>query len=186
MSRWREIIGAAAHGIGPQYSQKPQYSADENISGVCGDSGDGISGPDSNADSFEERAALVEYGAGVPHDWADGFARLAVMPRPAAYSPDRWHQIIDDAGRFLDCWAEDAARLGWDAASVFGVGSTASEARTDQKGVVALIRGWKVTGVAVDRVTVRNPKTDNTLSIYRRADAAGRVMLWEIDHGRAA
>ena len=63
---------------------------------------------------------------------------------------------------------------------MFGVAATEPEARIDAKGVVALLRGWAVQGIAADRVTVTNSKTGNSLSIYRRADAAGRIFLWEI------
>jgi hypothetical protein len=33
-------------------------------------------------DDLEERAALVEYGAGVPREWAEGFARLDLAAPP--------------------------------------------------------------------------------------------------------
>ncbi len=34
----------------------------------------------------EERAAIVEYDAGVPRSWATGFAKLSTMSRPAGMS----------------------------------------------------------------------------------------------------
>lgn len=129
---------------------------------------------------FEERAALIQFGANVPRHWAEPFARLNVMERPPAYTPERWYRIIDDGGRFLDRWAAIAEELGWTAEEVFGVSSAAPEARPDLKGLVALINGWEVTAIAADKATIRNPKTGNCLSIYRRADAAGRCLLWEL------
>ena len=35
-------------------------------------------------DDFEERAAIIEYEAGVPRPWAEGFAHMLIMPRPEA------------------------------------------------------------------------------------------------------
>ena len=57
-------------------------------------SGAGTSGTTGTTDlevtsaneNFDERAALVEYGADVPRDWAEGFARLVVAPPPAGFS----------------------------------------------------------------------------------------------------
>ncbi|MGD9738421.1 MAG: hypothetical protein AB7S41_02495 [Parvibaculaceae bacterium] len=56
-------------------------------------------------DRFDERAALVEVGAGVPRQWAEAFARLDVIARPPDFTAERWRQLIDDGARFLDVWA---------------------------------------------------------------------------------
>ena len=55
-----------------------------------------------SADDLDERAALVEYGAGVPRSWAEGFAALCTMAPPAGFTPERWQRIVDAAGSFLD------------------------------------------------------------------------------------
>src|SRR5437762_12173838 len=46
-----------------------------------------------SADDLEERAALVEYGAGVPRSWTEGFAALCTMAPPAGFTPERWQRI---------------------------------------------------------------------------------------------
>jgi hypothetical protein len=61
---------------------------------------------------FDERAAIAEFEGGIPRAWGEGFARLQTMARPARMRPDRWQEMIDDAGRFLDRWAVKAAALG--------------------------------------------------------------------------
>ena len=55
---------------------------------------------------FEERAALVKYGAAVPREWAEGYATLFCMERPEGIAQKRWQQILDDGGYFLDRWAK--------------------------------------------------------------------------------
>ena len=70
---------------------------------------------------FEERAALIEYGAGVPREWAEGYARLLCLPFPTEITPERWKQIIDDGGYFIDRWAVMDAQLGWTTREVFGI-----------------------------------------------------------------
>ncbi len=137
--------------------------------------------PESQSDDFEERAALVEYGADVPREWAEGFTRLCTMPRPAAYSAERWSLLRNDAGLFLDAWAHQVAALGWTTAEVFGVHHVAPEAWHDCKGLVPLLNGWTVAAVAADRATVRNPATGKTLSIYRKPDVQGRMVIWELN-----
>lgn len=77
---------------------------DQDING-CGTTG--TTGTTENElicaiENFEERAALVEYGANVPRDWAEGFARLALASPPDGISVETWWAIIDDAGRLLD------------------------------------------------------------------------------------
>jgi hypothetical protein len=38
---------------------------------------------------FEERAAIIEEGAGVPRTWAEGFARLSLAHRPKGFSAEQ-------------------------------------------------------------------------------------------------
>ena len=181
MTGWRKIMEVSGTNTDPFNSVKPLNFDPEPILRVFRDKKDEVSSEDWACEAFEERAAIVGYGAGVPREWAEGYARLVTMARPGVYSPSRWQQIHEDGGRFLDRWAKDAARLGWDAAEVFGVGSDAPEVRIDSRGIVSLLRGWTVFGIAAGQVTVANPKTGNPLSIYRRADTAGRVLLWELE-----
>ena len=53
-------------------------------------------------DGQNQRAALVEYGAGIPRAWAEGFEQLASDCQPEGVPPKRWKIFIDDVGRFLD------------------------------------------------------------------------------------
>lgn len=61
---------------------------------------------------FDERAAILEHEGGHPRPWAEAMARLECTLWPSEQD-ERWRQVLDDAGRFLDQWREPAERLGW-------------------------------------------------------------------------
>jgi hypothetical protein len=127
---------------------------------------------------FGERAAIIEYGAGVPREWAEGYARLLCLPPPPGIRPERWQQIIDDGGHFIDHWASQAASLGWDTLSVFGISARAPEQRLDMQGLVPMLCGRPVVMLTAEAATidaggeVRHRK-------FRRVED-GAVPVWEI------
>lgn len=125
-----------------------------------------------------ERAAIVQFDAKAPAEWADGYARLLAMPAPATIPTTRWQQMIDDAGRFLDRWGATAAGLGWDTASVFGCHPDAPLARYDAAGLAWLIQGREVVAITSEAATLR-AASGALLRYYRRSDQSG-VMAWEL------
>jgi len=127
--------------------------------------------------AYEERAAIIEAN-GVPREWAEGFATLCTMPRPAAYTPQRWQQLVDDAGRFLDSWGWQAAGLGWKALDAFGVNPDASECRYDCMGLVPLLQGRPV--LAITASTARINCGNGVSQTYVRSKQAGAVALWRV------
>jgi hypothetical protein len=135
----------------------------------------GISGfqPD-----LEERAALVEYGAGVPREWAEGFARLNLASAAPGFGGTRWQQVIDDGGRFLDRWASEAAQLGWRAVDIFGIHPLAPAARFDVMGLVPIINGGEVVAITERSATIQSP--GGSRLVYMRRTAGGGVCLWEL------
>ena len=92
--------------------------------------------PDAEREAIEERAAILEYDAGLPRAWAEGAARLlAGLPPPARCAPWRWQQLRDDAAELIRAgWPAKAAALGWHAAELFGASPTRPEARHDAQG----------------------------------------------------
>lgn len=67
-----------------------------------------------SSDDLEERVAIVEYDAGVPREWAEGFAGLDPDHAPGDVPLKRWRQFVDACGKFLDNgWAAKASELGW-------------------------------------------------------------------------
>lgn len=129
-------------------------------------------------DHFEESAAIIEDGTGVLRSWAESFARLDIAERPPDFTETAWHQLIDDGGRFLDRWANEAARLGWSALDVFGVHPAAPSTTYDAIGLVPLIRGGDVVAIGTHRATIRTQ--GETLLTYLRRPQSHAVAVWEL------
>lgn len=128
---------------------------------------------------FEERAALIEYGAGVPRAWAEGFARLDLSSPPKGFDARRWRQLIDNGGRFLDRWAARAAQLGWLAEDVFGVHPLAPAANYSLMGLVPLIGDGEVTDIGDGGASIR--MRFGSILVYLRRPQKGAVTLWELN-----
>ena len=130
-------------------------------------------------DDLDERAAIIEEGAGVPRAWAEGFAVLCSMPPPGGFSPGRWQRVVDAAGVFLDRWADTAIACGWTDLDVFGCHDTRPDARFDCMGLVLLLDRCEVVGVdehGADLVT----NTGATQRFRRRPLPHGTISLWEL------
>jgi hypothetical protein len=124
------------------------------------------------------QATLVEYGAGVPRAWAEGFARLDRSAPPPGFTPRQWEQVVNGGGLFLDRWAAEAIRLGWTAEDVFGVHPAAPGARYDRMGLVPLIGGGAVVCITTDRATIR--QASGATSVYLRRPRPGAIALWKL------
>lgn len=98
----------------------------------------------------EERAAIMEYEAGMPRAWADAFAKIVHGPNRFADYPARWQSVVDGALVFADQWAGKAHSLGWTVDELFGLDPVAPAARLDHRGLAFLLgNGSRV--VAIDR-----------------------------------
>ncbi|MBF0173031.1 MAG: AAA family ATPase, partial [Magnetococcales bacterium] len=78
-------------------------------------------GRDLINDEPQERSAIAEFDGGIPRVWAEGLARLCVMPRPEDIPLRQWELIVKAAGMFADRWTAKASSLGWTTEEVFGV-----------------------------------------------------------------
>jgi hypothetical protein len=97
---------------------------------------------------WEERAAHLEYDAGLPRSWAEPFARLLCSRPLGDFNPTRWQRVVDGALIFIDEWGAEAYRLGWTAEDILGLHATAPAARNDCKGIAWLLERGRV--VAID------------------------------------
>ena len=105
---------------------------------------------------YDERAAILEYEAGLPRSWAEQFARQLVKGPPGDFSPVRWQAAIDGALVFADQWAVKANRLGWSVDDIFGLHPIAPAARYDCRGLAWLLGdGSRVTGVDENGADIR-------------------------------
>src|SRR5262249_19535813 len=80
-----------------------------------------------------------------------------------------WQQAIDDGRRFLACWGEQAAILGWSGDDLFALHPVAPNVRYDAMGLVWLLRGRPVVALTASTAVIRTT-CDGTLT-YRRAQA---------------
>jgi hypothetical protein len=106
------------------------------------------------ADAEDERAALVEEGAGCARAWAEALARLDATRPPGDVPAARWRAFIDDGGRFIDGgWCARAAALGWTPLQLFGCDRHKPFARIDHASLVWLLNGRELStlseGVAI-------------------------------------
>ncbi len=100
------------------------------------------------------RAALVSVPDGVPSDWAQGVCDLLVMPPHPAWTDEGWQTIREDAVQFLQQWAAQAHRLGWDGLDLFGVHRSRPAVRVDCMGLVPLLKGRSVLALTEDRAAI--------------------------------
>jgi hypothetical protein len=130
-------------------------------------------------DDLDERAALIEEGAGVPRSWAEGYTALCTMPPPAGFSLGRWQRVVDATGVFLDRWAPTAIACGWSDLDVFGCDSDRPAARFDCMGLVLLLDRREVVAVDEDGADLVTD-TGATQRFHRRPLPFGTVSLWQL------
>lgn len=144
-----------------------------------------LAAPDLNSTEFEERAAIIEYDGEIPREWAEGLARLCVMPCPEGINGTRWRQVVNNAGRFTDHWATKASALGWTALDIFGVDRHKPEVAVHTAGLIWLLRDKRIVAIAADAVIVETP--NGAHQSFRPSvddsDASRRVLLWELGEG---
>ena len=158
---------------------RQQHTAEQSLAGQETTGTIGTTGTSPARDDwFEERAAIIEDGAGVLRSWAENFARLDIAERPPKFSEPAWRQLIDDGGQFLDRWANEAARLGWSALDVFGVDPAAPSTTYEAMGLVPLIRGGNVVAIGSDRATIRTQ--EGTLLTYLRRPRQAAIAVWDL------
>ena len=93
--------------------------------------------------------------AAIPAEWCEGVLRLAAMRAPRKYPEHAWTQLIADAERFLDDWAAQAHRLGWQDWELFGCHRRAPWGRIQAMGLVLLLRGDEIAALTVTEAVIR-------------------------------
>jgi hypothetical protein len=133
----------------------------------------------ADGDDLAERAAIIEEAADVPRRWAEDYAALCTMAPPSGFSPERWRQVVDAAGIFLDRWAGDAIRCDWCDLHVFGCHDTAPDHRRDSMGLVLLLDRCKVSAIDRDGADLMTASGAHQ-RFYRRPLPPGTVALGEL------
>ncbi len=168
MADWRALAAQAL--------QTPIYPHDKTAKGDRTPSEGGSVGsvPAPDRDT-EERAAIIEEGAKVPREWADGFARLLSTPAPSGVLPRDWMATLDAAGNFIDQWAEKAQRLGWTVTELFGVDPKAPLARLDRRGVAFALAGHQVRAITENEVVTE--RDGQRMRLFRPSNPG--PLAWE-------
>jgi hypothetical protein len=89
-------------------------------------------------------------GDPVPPDWRTGVAALCLAQAPRDVPAHRWQVFVTDCHRFMNSseqWPERAAKLGWDAVSLFGCRSVRP---VDHLGCAGLL--WHLAGGKIIRL----------------------------------
>ena len=135
--------------------------------------------PDWQAE-FAERTAIVEHGAYVALEWAEGVARLDPDRPPTEVPLRRWHRFVDDCGLFLDSgWAAEAAALRWGPVELFGCDRCTPFARIDRMGLLWLLNGRRLVAMTDTAAVIECAAI--VQQTYRRVvTQPGRVLAWEI------
>lgn len=124
---------------------------------------------------FEERAAIVQEGASVPREWAEGFATLEARPVPRGVDAAQWLAMMNAAGRFLDEWGAKAAALGWTAGELFALDPDSPMGRLDRRGAGFFLARRQVVAITATEITV---KTGEAIQRVRRRSGCG-APAWE-------
>jgi hypothetical protein len=133
----------------------------------------------TQAESLEERAALIEYGANVPLRWAEGYAALCSMATPPGFSAERWQRIVDATGTFIERWAAIAIECGWSDLDIFGCDPDRPDKRFDAMGLVLLLDRCKIVGIDEQGADLVSG-TGIRQRFRRRSVPVGTVSLWEL------
>jgi hypothetical protein len=138
---------------------------------------------DAWCDVDEERAAVIEHDVGIPHSWAEGFAKLRPDRAPCDVPRRRWAKFLADARAFLSGdFREKAEALGWTGLDLFGCDSERPFARIDQAGLLWLLNGDRL--VALTTQTARIETVTGAPQTFRRnLSDTGRVFPWELADG---
>ncbi len=125
--------------------------------------------------------AIVEYDAGVPREWAEGFAGLDPDHAPGDVPLKRWRQFVDACGKFLDNgWAAKASELGWGPLDLFGCDRNKPFARIDHAGLLWLLNGDRLVMLTADHAIIETV-TGARQTYRRRPIKLGQVVLaWEL------
>jgi hypothetical protein len=138
-------------------------------------------------EKFAERAAIIEEGAAVPRAWAEGYARLCTMPRPAYISERNWGALIDATGGFLDRWGSRAAQLGWKPEDLFGVHREAPLERFDLAGLVRFLIRHDVLELGRDYAVIGNEAgVRQTFRVRPYPSDDVGCLIWELLPTKAA
>jgi hypothetical protein len=105
------------------------------------------------------------------------------MPPPPIYPRQAWQQLIVDAERFLNGWAQQSAALAWQDWELFGCHCRAPWGRIQGMGLVLLLRGKELAALTATEAVIRSA-TGAHQTYHRKPfdplHPAERCLIWEL------
>ena len=181
MQEYKEFNSSAVRYRSRQETPKSPKASKE---GVTLDALDGLGGCILPYLSWgkreEERAAIIEYEANAPRDWAEALAQLDRTKPPAEITHDRWLLFLDDCGRFLDGnWANCASALGWGPLDLFGCDRRHPLRQLSRAGLLWLVDGGKLIAMSAELAVVERDGRERR-KYARLGIRSGLVLAWQL------
>jgi hypothetical protein len=179
MGRWTERLAAQTASGGCANSAISANSPFSEANGTNGTNGK-VSPTPCEQVAFDEVAAALEYDHHQPRNVAEAVASLTVMPPPDGMAPERWRQLVEDAGRFASTrWAEAQAK-GWSVLEIFGC-SPGFARRLDRDGLVMLLYGRPVGSITPEYIEIVASGRD--VLRFPRGKGVGATAIWNTSGG---
>src|SRR5262249_19602031 len=100
---------------------------------------------------------------------------------PKSVPPHRWRQFVNDCHQVVlgpEGWAERAASLDWDSASLFGCHPTRPLEHLGAAGLLWLVRGGRLVQLHKDGAVISANGVD--LTYHRRPNYRNSVLPWRL------
>ena len=130
-------------------------------------------------ESLATLATLAPGQLDFPH-WQDGIVALRAIRKPYYVKEALWESLLwhaTDVGRH---WADQALKLGWSAADLFGCNAEPWRSRIDRDGIVMTLAQWagplSITSITAHHIALE-ALHGHAVRFYRHA-RAGAVPIW--------
>jgi hypothetical protein len=184
VQEYKEFVSSAVRYRSRQGAPKPPKPSKEDVTfgslGAFDGPGGSILPYVSWSNAEEERAAIIEYEANAPRDWAEALAQLDRTKPPAEITHDRWLRFLDDCGRFLDGnWAHCARALGWGPLDLFGCDRRHPLRQLSRAGLLWLVDGGKLIAMSAELAVVERDGRQRR-KYARLGIRSGLVLAWQL------
>jgi hypothetical protein len=136
--------------------------------------------PARSAATTQERSAPEP---AIPREWVEGVARLEQDRPPPGVPRHLWRQLVKDCQAFLrsEALVHRAARLGWDAAALFGCRRNYPLSYLGEAGLLWHVHGGRIVELHRDWAVVDRPVNRSQRIFSRREMDQEKVTLaWKL------
>jgi hypothetical protein len=138
----------------------------------------------SRFSGFSSPSGLRPIDTVVPESWHQGVAHLLGRQPPDFYPVRAWRHLQDDAPTFLERWAVQAIRLGWQDWQIWGVHRRAPWRRLDAMGLVPMLRGKRILALVDDGAVIELRTGRRQPFTLRPVDPLAPVerrLIWDLE-----